>query len=75
SRRIRFALSEPARLTGSVKKGARRVQKISITGRKGTNSVKLSRKLKAGRYRLTLKAVDAAGNTSKTFTKTFRLGR
>ena len=65
-RRVRFRLSEAARVTVRVKRrGTRRARVIRISGSAGANSARLGRRaLRDGRYRLTVVATDAAGNSS-----------
>jgi len=41
------------------------VQKKVVSGRKGTNSIRLSKYMRHGRYRVSVVATDAAGNVSK----------
>jgi hypothetical protein len=50
---------------------------IQIAGQSGSNSVKLARlkKSRPGRYRLTVVAVDAAGNRSVPVRSTFKVKR
>lgn len=82
SRRRRFSvrLSERARLRVRVERRRsggryRRVRSISRAGRRGRNVVSLGRRLQAGRYRLTVVAVDPAGNRSRSARVSFRVGR
>jgi hypothetical protein len=80
--KVRFRLSEAARVRVSVKSvgrgGARasRARGRVISGRAGANSFKLRprigrRVLAAGAYRLTLVAIDAAGNRSRAVQRRF----
>lgn len=53
---------------------------FSTNAKAGTTTLRLTgrvggRKLKPGRYRLTAKATDAAGNAAKAQTATFRIKR
>jgi plastocyanin len=74
--RIRFRLSEQATVSGRIRKaGSRRtVKRLRLGTRRGSVSVRFSgRGLDPGLYRLLLTATDAAGNGSKTFTRSFRI--
>lgn len=74
---LRLTLSEPAALKVTFKptpkgKGRkkRKVVKLSKPGKAGLNKLKIRKgKLKAGRYRLTIVAIDPAGNRSKLVKK------
>ena len=56
---IDLRASEPVRLRGTLKRGSRRVRAVSIRVRPGSRRVRLpGRRLKAGRYTLTLRAGD-----------------
>ena len=56
---IDLRASEPVRLRGTLKRGSRRVRAVSIRVRPGHRRVRLpGRRLKAGRYTLTLRAGD-----------------
>jgi plastocyanin len=70
-RRARFTLDEPAEV--SVKLAGPTRKKQTIAGKSGTNVLKLPRKLKPGRYKLTLRATDAAGNRSVVAKTKFRV--
>jgi hypothetical protein len=76
---LRLRLSEKAKLTVLVKrrkgKHHKRVSKLTKTGGPGALSLRLGAKLKTGRYRLALGAVDAAGNRSRTIRVNFRVVR
>ena len=74
-RRVRFRLSEAARVTVRVKRrGTRRARVIRISGSAGANSARLGRRaLRDGRYRLTVVATDAAGNSSARRTLRLRV--
>lgn len=67
-RTVRFALSEPATTTATVKRGTRVVARV--TGAK--TALKLRKPLAAGRYRVTLVATDRAGNRSRPVTVSVR---
>jgi sugar lactone lactonase YvrE len=86
--RIRFRLSEPATVTFAVdrargKSWVRRVtfarkSKAGRTSLKFSGRVRVRRRLltlRPGRYRLTLRAEDAAGNESKAVTRRFKVVR
>jgi plastocyanin len=78
--RVRFRLDERARVTGALDRrgpgGSRVVRRFSFSARAGPNSVRLPlRRLRPGRYRLALRAVDAAGNRSAVARVSFRLRR
>ena len=69
---VRFTLSEDA----TVKVSLKGPKKTSLTRdfKAGANKVKISsRKLKAGRYKVALRATDAAGNASAASTRKFRV--
>ena len=77
-----FRLSEQASVKVTVQRKVKRGRRtrlvaartLRLKGRAGTNAVKV-KKLKAGSYRVTLKATDAAGNGSKALRKNFALKR
>jgi methionine-rich copper-binding protein CopC len=58
---VTFTLSAPAKVTVTVTRAGRRVARRSASGRRGANRVRLGRRLKAGRYAVSLRAVSAAG--------------
>src|SRR4051812_16781931 len=60
---VTFTLSAPARVTVTVTRAGRRVAAKQLTGKRGTNRVRLGRRVRAGRYRVALAAVDASGRT------------
>src|SRR3954451_928900 len=63
---LRVRLSEPAKLTIRYRKvGAKKVSKKVVSGRKGTNVIKLSKYMRHGRYRVSVGAPAPAGNISK----------
>jgi PKD domain len=76
---VRFSLSEPARVSVRVEraKGKRwkKVKSVATAARAaGTRAVSLKKlKLRAGAYRVTVTAVDAAGNRSRPRTLRFRV--
>jgi hypothetical protein len=74
--RLRFALSEPAQVIVRLFRGraGRAARVLRLDGRAGRNSLRLRarvgrRTLRAGSYRLTLVAIDAAGNRSRTVSR------
>jgi uncharacterized delta-60 repeat protein len=71
--RIAFSLSEPARLKLALKRRGRRAQRFALDAVAGANRVRTPRRLKRGRYRLTVVAVDAAGNASAPARARFRM--
>lgn len=58
---LTFTLTAPARVTATVTRSGKRVARKSLAGRTGTNRVRLARRLRAGRYVVTLAAVDRSG--------------
>jgi plastocyanin len=62
--RVRFRLSEPARVTIAFKRGRRTVKAKRVSASKGMRSVTV-RGLRAGRYRIEVRARDLAGNASR----------
>jgi plastocyanin len=68
--RLSFRLSEDARVKVSLRGRSRRSVTRSLS--RGSRSVRF-RRLRAGRYRATLRATDAAGNRGRAVTKRFRL--
>jgi hypothetical protein len=74
--KLRFTLSEAAKVTVTITKGKKhkRVRRFTIAGKAGTNSA-VFKKLKAGKYRIALSALDSSGNRSKLFSRAFRVKR
>ena len=81
---IRYGLSEPAKVTLRIEKlakGKRRtLGTLRRTGAAGANRVRFSgriarRALRPGRYRLTVRATDSAGNRSAARSAAFRIVR
>jgi plastocyanin len=77
---IRFRLSERARVTGFIdpvgKPRRRTGMDVEFSGRKGRNTKRVAvRRLKPGRYRLTLSAEDNNGNESNPARAFFRVKR
>jgi hypothetical protein len=67
--RVAFTLSEKARVSMRLTRvggrgGARTVQRTILRARRGANRARLAGRVRPGRYRLTLVAIDAAGNRS-----------
>jgi hypothetical protein len=60
-RTLRFVLDEPATVRLSLLRRGRVVQRRTLRGRRGVNAVRLRR----GRYRVALLAVDASGNAAR----------
>jgi hypothetical protein len=71
--RLRFALAEPATLTGTLLRGTRTVRRLRASLPAGSAAVKLPRKLKPGRYRVRFTLTDAAGNRSRSYSVRFRV--
>ena len=57
----------------TVTRSGKRVGRKTMSGKKGTNRVRLGRKVKAGRYKISLKALDASTGRSVTKSSTVRL--
>jgi uncharacterized delta-60 repeat protein len=78
---VRFTLPEAARVRFTLRQarpgGRFRAAGPSFTARgvAGANRVRLARRLKRGRYRLTATATDAAGNVGRTQRLTFTVKR
>jgi hypothetical protein len=70
--RLSLVLSEPATLKIAVKRGKKVRKRYTRTGTSGLNRFKLKR-MKPGRYRLTLTASDSAGNKSNALRRSFRV--
>jgi plastocyanin len=75
--RVSFALSEAGRVRLSFKrKGGHSPKPLTRAAKAGVNRIKLSTKrVKVGRYKLTIAATDAAGNRSARKTRKFRVRR
>jgi plastocyanin len=78
--RLRFSLSEAARVRGTLERLRSNVSRVarrfSFRGVRGVNRVRLPvRGLRRGRYRVTVRAVDPAGNRSTLVRTTFRIVR
>ena len=62
---VRIRVGEPATVRGTVRGGgATRTVRVRLP--KGTRNVRLLRRPKRGRYAITLRATDAAGNSGRT---------
>jgi hypothetical protein len=70
---VTFSLNTPARVTVTVTRGGKRVGRKTVAGKKGTNRVRLGRKVKAGRYKISLKALDGSSGRSVTKSSTVRI--
>ena len=70
-RRLSFTLSEVARITVVFQQSSKTKGKLgkratrTLIGKRGANALRVASKLLKGRYRITIVAVDAAGNRSK----------
>jgi hypothetical protein len=86
--RLRYALSEPARVTVAIKRAVKRdgrvryrtVGSLKRNGTSGANTIRFTgrigkRALRAGRYRAVIRATDAAGNRSAPRTIRLRITR
>ena len=78
--RVRLSLSENARVNGTIERlgprAARVTRRFSVSARAGVNRIRLPlRRLRPGRYRVSLRAVDGAGNRSAVARAAFRLTR
>ena len=75
-RRARFTLGEPAAVTVRVLRGRKVVATVRRAGRAGVNRIALpARAIRPrGRYRVEVRAVDAAGNRAVAAARTFRVG-
>jgi plastocyanin len=70
-RQARFTLNEDAQVSGKLVGPTRKTLKLA--GKTGPNVHKLPKKLKPGRYGLSLRATDAAGNKSIVAKVRFRV--
>jgi FtsP/CotA-like multicopper oxidase with cupredoxin domain len=73
--RVKLQLSERSRLTVTVKQARRRVAQAVRLAAAGANTVKLAKPLAAGRYVVTIQAVDLAGNRAKPVTVGLKVPR
>ena len=71
-RRVRFRLNEPAAVVAKMRGPIRKTTKLS--GKAGTNALKLPKRLKKGRYGINLTATDEAGNESLVARVKFTIG-
>jgi plastocyanin len=67
AKKLTFKLTEPAKVTIKVRKGHKLVKTFHLSGKKGSNSFRLThRGLKTGvKYKAQVTAVDSAGNKSR----------
>jgi hypothetical protein len=72
---VRFVLSERARVRLTLRVAGRAIGRGAVSGRAGLNRVRLPgpRSLRPGRYRLSVVAVDRAGNRSRPRTASFQV--
>jgi len=70
-RRATFNLDEPAQVTGKLRGPTRK--NLKLAGKAGKNVLKLPKRLKSGRYALTLRATDPGGNVSLPAKAKFRV--
>lgn len=65
--RVRIALSEPATVKLTLKRGSRTLRRVSVRARRGVNVIAFGRRAvrRRGAYRLGITARDSAGNFSK----------
>ena len=75
--RVSFAVSEAGRVRLAFKrKGGHSPKPVSRAAKAGVNTIKLTtRRVRVGRYKLTVTATDAAGNRSAPKTRRFRVRR
>jgi hypothetical protein len=78
--KLTLTLSEAARVTITVRRGAKRVRHVTLNLAGGKRAItivpgKRTRRLSTGRYRLAVFAVDAAGNRSTTARAAFSVRR
>jgi hypothetical protein len=64
-----FKLSAPAqvdiRLAKCVKRTCTQIRALTVSGKKGSNTVRLARKLRAGRYKLTATPAGGIARSAK----------
>jgi hypothetical protein len=68
--RVRFRVSEESVVAIAFKRGGRTIKTVNVSG-SGAHSVNVA--MRAGRYRVELRATDLAGNRSAATRKTLRL--
>jgi len=78
--KLTLTLSESARVTITIRRGAKRVRGATFALPAGNRTVsvvpgKRTRRLGVGRYRLTIVALDSAGNRSMASSATFSVRR
>ena len=71
--RIRFAVSEAARVSLTLKRMHGRATRVEFDAVAGANRLRAARRLVRGRYRLTAVATDAAGNAAAPVRVRFRV--
>ncbi len=72
-RTLSLQVSEPSRLIVTLRRGGRTRTLRATVNQAGTVKLKVPRSVKKGSYRAVAQATDAAGNSSKTLTRTVRL--
>jgi FtsP/CotA-like multicopper oxidase with cupredoxin domain len=72
---FRFKLSEPAAVTLIVKRGRRRIARLSGAAAAGPNTLMLHKRLRRGRYRVIARATDLAGNATAPVKLRLAVGR
>jgi hypothetical protein len=75
-KKLRYKLSERAKVTVRISKGGRTVKRIKRSGHKGSNKISINPdSLASGRYKLTISAKDRDGMKSATKRLSFRVIR
>jgi FtsP/CotA-like multicopper oxidase with cupredoxin domain len=72
---FRFKLSEPAAVTLIVKRGRRRIARLSGAATAGPNTLMLHKRLRRGRYQVIARATDLAGNAAPPVKLRLAVGR
>jgi plastocyanin len=72
-RRVTFKLDEDATVAAKLRGPTRK--NYALDGERGTNVLKLPRRMRSGRHTLTLRATDAAGNKSRSARVTLTVRR
>lgn len=73
-RKILFRVTEAGTVKVTVTRG-RTKRTLTLRGVAGPNRIKLPRRLRSGRIRVSVRVTDAAGNRSRAATKRFRIRR
>jgi FtsP/CotA-like multicopper oxidase with cupredoxin domain len=73
--RVRLRLSEPARLTVTIKRRGHRPARVSRAGISGRNALMVRKRLRPGRYVVIATAVDPAGNQARPVKVRLRIRR